>query len=49
MARKINPEVKTKILLTIPEDLKEEMNKEAKEVNRSLNNYIYTVLLERNK
>lgn len=49
MARKVNPEVKTKILLTIPADLKEEMIKEAEAVNRSLNNFIYTVLLERNK
>lgn len=49
MARKINPEVKTKILLTLPQDLKDELNKEAALVNRSLNNYIYTILLERNK
>jgi predicted HicB family RNase H-like nuclease len=49
MARKTNQEIKTKILLTIPADLKDELNKEASEVNRSLNNYIFTVLLERNK
>lgn len=41
--------LKTKILLTIPEDLKKELENEAKEDNRSLNNYILTVLLERNK
>lgn len=40
---------KTKILLTIPEDLKEELVKEADAVNRSLNNYILTVLLKREK
>lgn len=49
MAKRTSIEVKTKILLTIPADLKEEMVKEADAVNRSLNNYIYTVLLERNK
>jgi predicted transcriptional regulator len=49
MARKTNPEIKTKILLTIPADLKDELNKEAATVNRSLNNYIYTVLLNRQK
>ncbi|MBW8384387.1 MAG: DNA-binding protein [Youngiibacter sp.] len=40
---------KTKILLTIPEDLKVELVKEADAVNRSLNNYILTVLLKREK
>jgi len=42
-------EIKTKILLTLPEDLKEELVKEANAVNRSLNNYIFTVLLDRKK
>jgi predicted HicB family RNase H-like nuclease len=49
MPKKANLEVKTKILLTLPQDLKDELNKEAAEVNRSLNNYIYTVLLNRQK
>jgi hypothetical protein len=49
MPKKANLEVKTKILLTIPVDLKDELNKEADIVNRSLNNYIYTVLLNRQK
>lgn len=42
-------EEKTKILLTIPEDLKKELEKEADGENRSLNNYILTVLLKREK
>ena len=40
---------KTKILLIILEDLKVELVKEADAVNRSLNNYILTVLLKREK
>jgi len=40
---------KTRILLTLPLDLKEELTKEAKSDNRSLNNYILTVLLNREK
>ncbi len=31
---------KTRILLTLPHDLKEELSDEAKDDNRSLNNYI---------
>jgi len=38
---------KTRILLTLPIDLKEELQKEAKDVNRSLNNYILLKLLNR--
>jgi hypothetical protein len=38
---------KTRILLTLPIDLKEELQKEAKDVNRSLNNYILIKLLNR--
>lgn len=49
MPRLTKTEAKTKILLTIPANLKEELVKEADAVNRSLNNFIYTVLLERNK
>ena len=40
---------KTRILLTLPLDLKEQLTKEAKEVHRSLNNYILTLLLNKNK
>lgn len=49
MPRSAKSEVKTKILLTIPEDLKDELANEANAVNRSLNNYIFTVLLDRKK
>ena len=41
-------EPKTKILFTLPIDLKEELLKEADKENRSLNNYILTLLLKRN-
>lgn len=40
-------EPKTKILFTLPVDLKEELLKEADKENRSLNNYILTLLLKR--
>jgi hypothetical protein len=36
---------KTRILLTLPMDLKDELTKEAKMDNRSLNNYILNLLL----
>jgi predicted HicB family RNase H-like nuclease len=42
-------EVKTKILFTLPVELKEEMLLEAEADHRSLNNYILNVLLKRNK
>jgi len=42
-------EPKTKILFTLPVDLKEELLKEAEKENRSLNNYILTLLLKRTK
>ena len=42
-------EEKTKILFTMPVDLKEELSKEAEKDYRSLNNYILWVLLNRNK
>jgi len=42
-------EPKTKILFTLPVDLKEELLKEADKENRSLNNYILTLLLKRSK
>jgi len=42
-------EPKTKILFTLPVDLKEELLKEADKENRSLNNYILTLLLKRTK
>lgn len=44
-----NKEEKTKILFTMPADLKEELLKEAEKESRSLNNYILWVLLNRNK
>ena len=40
---------KTKILFTMPVELKEELSKEAEKDYRSLNNYILWVLLNRNK
>ena len=40
---------KTRILLTLPLDFKEELKKEADIVNRSLNNYILTLLLQNKK
>jgi hypothetical protein len=40
---------KTRILLTLPLDLKEELKKEADGENRSLNNYILTLLLKNKK
>jgi hypothetical protein len=40
---------KTRILLTLPLDLKEELKQEAESVNRSLNNYILTLLLQNKK
>lgn len=42
-------DTKSKILLSIPEDLKKELEREAKKDTRSLNNYITTVLLKRDK
>jgi len=42
-------EPKTKILFTLPVELKEELLKEAEKENRSLNNYILTLLLKRNQ
>lgn len=38
---------KTKILITLPMSLKEELNKEAESEFRSLNNYMLTTLLNR--
>jgi len=40
---------KTRILFTIPIELKEEMTKKAMDENRSLNNYIINLLLKRDK
>jgi predicted HicB family RNase H-like nuclease len=40
---------KTRILLTLPKDLKEDLTKEAEAENRSLNNYLITKLLKRDK
>ncbi|WP_312653401.1 DNA-binding protein [Proteiniclasticum sp.] len=40
---------KTRILLTLPQDLKEELTDEAKGDNRSLNNYILNLLLSSEK
>lgn len=45
----MNKEPKTKILFTLPVELKEELLVEADKENRSLNNYILTLLLKRNK
>lgn len=39
----------TKILLTIPVELQETLRKEGEADNRSLNNYIVTLLLNRKK
>lgn len=39
----------TRILLILPQDLKTELTIEAKADNRSVNNYIMTLLLNRNK
>lgn len=40
-------EPKTKILFTLPVELKEELQKEVEKDHRSLNNYILTLLLRR--
>jgi len=40
---------KTRILLTLPQDLKEELTTEAKGDNRSLNNYILNLLISSEK
>ena len=40
---------KTRILLTLPQDLKDELSDEAKDDNRSLNNYILNLLLSSEK
>jgi hypothetical protein len=39
----------TKILLSLPTELKEELRLEGEKEYRSLNNYILTLLLNRNK
>ena len=44
-----NKDEKTKILFTMPVELKKELAKEAEKDFRSLNNYILWVLLNRNK
>ncbi|MBO1264427.1 hypothetical protein J3A84_05150 [Proteiniclasticum sp. SCR006] len=44
-----NKNEKTKILFTMPVELKEELSKEAEADFRSLNNYILWVLLNRNE
>ncbi|MBW8382530.1 MAG: hypothetical protein K0M69_08445, partial [Youngiibacter sp.] len=46
---KMKKDPKTKILFTLPVDLKEELLKEAEKENRSLNNYILTLLIKRTK
>lgn len=46
--KKVKPEV-TKILINMPIELKEELSKEGRNEYRSLNNYILTLLLNRNK
>ncbi len=40
---------KTRILLTLPHELKEELSEEARDDNRSLNNYILNLLLSSEK
>lgn len=40
---------KTRILLTLPVELKDELMEEARGDNRSLNNYILTLLLKSQK
>lgn len=39
----------TRILLSLPTDIHEELKKEARADHRSLNNYILTLLLDRKK
>ena len=39
----------TRILVSLPTELHETLKKEAKADNRSLNNYILTLLLDRKK
>lgn len=40
---------KTRLLFTVPKELKERLVKEAEESNRTLNNLIMTLLLNRDK
>lgn len=40
---------KTRILLTLPKDFKEIITKEAESENRSISNYMLTILLNRKK
>jgi predicted HicB family RNase H-like nuclease len=40
----INDEINTRINLTIPKELKQQLEAEAKEQGRSLNNYILYIL-----
>lgn len=40
---------KTRLLFTVPKELKERLVKEAEASNRSLNNLIITVLINRDK
>jgi predicted HicB family RNase H-like nuclease len=42
-------EKNTRTLITLPKELKEQLEKEAKEENRSFNNYVITILENRNK
>lgn len=39
----------TRVLVTIPKELREELEEEAAKENRSLSNYIQTLLLNRKK
>jgi len=45
----INDEMNTRINLTIPKELKQQLENEAKKQGRSLNNYILYILNKRQK
>ncbi len=45
----INEDINTRINLTIPKELKRQLEAEAKEQSRSLNNYILYLLNKRQK
>ncbi len=42
-------EKNTRTLITIPKKLKEQLEEEAEKENRSFNNYVITILENRNK
>ena len=42
----INSDINTRVLITIPKELKEQLEKLAKEDNRSFSNYVVNILKE---